>query len=98
MLGLYLLEMVANFSQYRGSVGIFNNRIFSVHSKISHFTCLCDNNNNNNNNNNNKPVDNKNRLVDEEGKPVGGYRRSMQNIWKERYGTEITEQCVTRQG
>ena len=91
MLGLYLLEMVANFSQYWGSVGIFNNRIFSVHSKISHFTCLCDNNNN-------KPVDNKNRLVDKEGKPVGGYRRSMQNIWKEQYGTEITEQCVTRQG
>ena len=24
------------------------------------------------------------RPVDEEGKPVGGYRRSMHNIWKER--------------
>ena len=30
--------------------------------------------------------------VDEEGKPVRGYRRRMHNIWKERYGTEITEQ------
>ena len=32
------------------------------------------------------------RPIDEEGKPVRGYRRRMHNIWKERYGTEITEQ------
>ena len=32
------------------------------------------------------------RPVDEEDKPVRGYRRRMHNIWKERYGTEITEQ------
>ena len=31
------------------------------------------------------------RPVDKEGKPVGGYRRRMHNIWKERYDTEITE-------
>ena len=31
------------------------------------------------------------RPVDEEGKPVRGYRR-MHNIWKERHDTEITEQ------
>ena len=31
------------------------------------------------------------RPVEEEGKPVRGYRR-MHIIWKERYGTEITEQ------
>ena len=30
--------------------------------------------------------------VDTEGKPVRGYRRRIHNIWKERYGTEITEQ------
>ena len=32
------------------------------------------------------------RPVDEEGKPVRGYMRRMHNIWKEQYGTEITEQ------
>ena len=32
------------------------------------------------------------RPVDEEGKPIRGYRRRMHNIWKERYGTEIIEQ------
>ena len=37
------------------------------------------------------------RSVDEEGKPVRGYRRRMHNIWKERYGTEITEQCLCDQ-
>ena len=31
------------------------------------------------------------RPVEEEGKPVRGYSRRMHNIWKERYGTEITE-------
>ena len=36
------------------------------------------------------------RPVDEEGKPVRGYRR-MHNIWKERYGTEITEQRLCDQ-
>ena len=45
--------MPVNLSQYRGSVGIFNNRNFFVQSKVSHFTYLSDNNNNNNNNNNN---------------------------------------------
>ena len=30
--------------------------------------------------------------VNEEGKPVRGYRRRMDNIWKEQYHTEITEQ------
>ena len=39
-----------NLSQYRGSVGIFNNRNFFVQSKVSHFTYLSDNDNNNNNN------------------------------------------------
>ena len=29
--------------------------------------------------------------VDEEGKPIRGYRRRMHNVWKERYGTKITE-------
>ena len=29
------------------------------------------------------------RPVEEEGKPVRGYRRRMHNIWKEQYGTEI---------
>ena len=31
------------------------------------------------------------RPVDKEGKPVGGDRRRMHNIWKEPYDTEITE-------
>ena len=34
------------------------------------------------------------RPVDEEGKPIRGYRRRMHNVWKERYGTKITEQCL----
>ena len=34
------------------------------------------------------------RPVDEEGKPVTGYRRRMHNIWKEQYHTEITDQCL----
>ena len=46
---LSLLEMLVNLSQYRGSVGIFNNRNIFVPSKVSHFTNLSDNNNNNNN-------------------------------------------------
>ena len=29
--------------------------------------------------------------VDEEGKLTRRYRRRMHNIWKERYGTELTE-------
>ena len=33
-----------------------------------------------------------NRSVEEEGEPVRGYGRRMHNIWKEGYGTEITEQ------
>ena len=33
------------------------------------------------------------RPVDEEGKPVRVYRRKIHNIWKDRYGTEITEQA-----
>ena len=37
------------------------------------------------------------RPVDEEGKPVRGYRRRMHNIWKERYHTEITEQRLCDQ-
>ena len=37
------------------------------------------------------------RPVDEEGKPVRGYRRRMHNIWKERYDTEITEQRLCDQ-
>ena len=37
------------------------------------------------------------RPVDEEGKPVRGYRKRMNNIWKERYGTEITEQRLCDQ-
>ena len=45
--GLSLLEMPVNLSQYRGSVGIFNNRNFFVQSEVSHFTHLSDNNNNN---------------------------------------------------
>ena len=50
---LSLLEMPVNLLQYRGSVGIFNNRNFFVQSNFSHFTYLSDNNNNNNNKNNN---------------------------------------------
>ena len=45
---LSLLEMPVNLLQYRGSVGIFNNRNFCVQSNISHFTYSTDNNNNNN--------------------------------------------------
>ena len=37
------------------------------------------------------------RPVDEEGKPVRGYGRRIHNIWKERYGTEITEQRLCDQ-
>ena len=37
------------------------------------------------------------RPVDEEGKPVRGYRRRTHNIWKERHGTEITEQRFCEQ-
>ena len=48
--GLFLLEMPVNLSQYRGSVGIFNNRNFFVQSKFSHFSYLSDNNTNNNTN------------------------------------------------
>ena len=51
-LSLSLLEMPVNLLQYRGSVGIFNNKNFFVQSKVSHFTYLSDNNSNNNNNNN----------------------------------------------
>ena len=47
--GLYLLEMPVNLSQYRGSVGIFNNRNFFVQSKFSHSSYLSDNNIINNN-------------------------------------------------
>ena len=36
-------------------------------------------------------------LVDEEGKPVRGYRRIMYNILKKRYDTEITEQGLCDQ-
>ena len=46
---LSLLEMPVNLLQYRGSVGIFNNRNFFVQSEVSHFTYPSDNNNNNNN-------------------------------------------------
>ena len=46
--GLYLLEMPVNLSQYRGSVGVFNNRNFFVQSKVSHFFHLSDINSNNN--------------------------------------------------
>ena len=34
------------------------------------------------------------RPLDEECKPVQGYRRRMLNIWKERYHTETAEQCL----
>ena len=43
--------MPVNLSQYRGPVGIFNNRNFFVESKLSHFSYLSDNNNDDNNNN-----------------------------------------------
>ena len=46
---LSLLEMPVNLLQYRGSVGILNNRNLFVQSKVSHFTNSSDNNNNNNN-------------------------------------------------
>ena len=36
------------------------------------------------------------RPVDEEGKPIK-YRRRLHKIWKERYGTEITEQHLCDQ-
>ena len=49
--GLFLLEIPVNLSQYRGSVGIFNNRNFFVQSKFSHFSYLSDNNATNNNTN-----------------------------------------------
>ena len=45
---LYLLEMPVNLSQYRGSVGVFNNRNFFVQSKVSHFFHLSNINSNNN--------------------------------------------------
>ena len=38
-----------------------------------------------------------NRPVDEEVKLIRGYRRRMYNIWKEWYGSEITEQCLCDQ-
>ena len=41
--------MPVNLLQYRGSVGIFNNRNFFLQSKVSHFIYSSDNNNNNNN-------------------------------------------------
>ena len=37
------------------------------------------------------------RPLDEDGKPIRGYKRRMHNIWKERYGTEITEQRLQDQ-
>ena len=43
--------MPVNLSQYRGSVGIFNNRNFFVQFKFSHFSYLSDNNTNNDNTN-----------------------------------------------
>ena len=42
--------MPINLSQYRGSLGIFNNRDFFVQSRVSDFTYLSDNNSNYNNN------------------------------------------------
>ena len=33
-------------------------------------------------------------IVDKERKPVRGYRRRLYNIWKERYGTEITARMI----
>ena len=41
--------MLVNLLQYRGSVGIVNNRNFFVQSKVSHFTYSSDSSNNNNN-------------------------------------------------
>ena len=38
------------------------------------------------------------RPVDEEGKPVKGYKRRMHNIWKEQYHTEITGTTLVRPG
>ena len=38
------------------------------------------------------------RPVDEDGKPIRGYRRRIHNVWKERYGTKTTEQCLCDQG
>ena len=35
--------------------------------------------------------------VNEERKPVRGYRRRMHNIWKEQHGTEIIEQHLCDQ-
>ena len=60
MPGLSLFEMPVNLLQYRGSVGIFNNRNFFVQSKVSHFSNLSDNNNNNNSNSNNNNNNNNN--------------------------------------
>ena len=37
------------------------------------------------------------RPVDEEGKPVRGYRRRIHNNWKEQYHTEIIEQRLCDQ-
>ena len=37
------------------------------------------------------------RTVDEEGKPITRFSRRMHNFWKERYGTEITEQRLCDQ-
>ena len=37
------------------------------------------------------------RPVDEEGKPIRGQRRKMHNVWKEQYGTKITEQRLCDQ-
>ena len=37
------------------------------------------------------------RPVHEEGKPVRGYRRRMHNIWKEKYCTDVIEQCLCDQ-
>ena len=50
--GLFLLEMPVNPSQYRGSVGIFNNRNFFVQSKLSHFSSYLSDNNTTTNNTN----------------------------------------------
>ena len=47
---LSFTDALVNLSQYRGSVGFFNNINFSVQSKFSHFLYLSDSNNNNNNN------------------------------------------------
>ena len=35
--------------------------------------------------------------VDEDDKPVRGYRTRMHNIWKEQYGKEITDQHLDEQ-